>query len=189
MQRPHLVRFLKKSFQKAPKRLSLEQEKQYITLSLLSAGFKMVGAGSFGTVFAAGPLAVKVVLTKESAGSLSYARLCRASHSKNLILPKVFNISQIGRYSCILMERLHEKGRISKSICPSLKQASRDHEYAASVGRFVGRSAPSSARVILKIHKIIAAHPRSFWDIREENIMFRKEGSRFRPVLLDPVAY
>lgn len=189
MQPLQLVRFLKSSFCKAPKRLSLEQEKRYIALSLLSIGFKIVGAGSFGVVFASGALVVKVVLTKESLGALSYARLCRASHAKNLILPKVFNISQIGRYSCILMERLHEKGRMSKSICPSLKQASKDKEYAACVGRFVGRSSPSSERVILKIHKIINAHPRSFWDIRAENIMFRKERSHFRPVLLDPVAY
>jgi hypothetical protein len=53
----------------------------------------------------------------------------------------------------------------------------------------MGRAPQSFEQALSKIQKIIHANVYSFLDIRSDNVLFRKEGGKLRPVLADPIAY
>jgi hypothetical protein len=109
----------------SPKRQSLAQEKRCLVLSLRAVGFDQVGGGSFGLVLAQDKMAVKIVNSKESTGYLAYARMCRASHTKNRLFPKVYAVLTCGRYSFVIMEKLHVRSQKSAPFCHPLRRASR----------------------------------------------------------------
>lgn len=184
-----LARLLRTTSRLSPKRQSLAEEKRYLLLSLKSVGFEVAGKGAFGVVLVRNGLAVKIVLTKESSGYLAYARMCRMGHAKNRLLPKVHAVWSVGRYSCVVMEKLYVSSSKSASLCPQLRRASRNRSYARQVGRLMGRMPGSSEQALLKIQKIIYVNAHSYWDIRSDNILFRKERGRLLPVLVDPIAF
>lgn len=184
-----LARFLRATAKQSPQRQTLVQEKKHLLLSLISIGFEKVGEGAFGMALVRSGLAVKIVRTSESVGYLAYARICRSGHYKNRLFPRVHAILSVGRYSCVIMERLHDKAKKSAALCPSLRRASRNRSYARQVGRLMGRSPQSSEQAFSKIERVIQASVRSYWDIRADNILFRKEGGKLRPVLADPIAF
>lgn len=149
----------------------------------------MVGEGAFGSTFLVGKQAVKVVLSKESQGYLAYARFCRRHHRKNRLLPRVDSIHQVGRYTLVWMERLHESASLSSTLCNPLKRASRRHEHVNQSSRLISRSPRSLAHAMDGLRAILNLHPQSYWDIRADNILFRKEHGKMKMVLNDPIAY
>ena len=165
-------------------------DERFLLLGLLTEmGFEKAGEGAFGATFLMGDRAVKVVLTKESQGYLAYARFCRKHHVENRLLPRVDAIRQVGRYSLVWMERLHENDDLSKPLRRPLKRASKSHQHVNEAGRLIGRSAASLAQVMEKLRGIVEECKDSYWDIRTPNILFRCERGQMKMVLTDPVAY
>lgn len=149
----------------------------------------LVGEGAFGSTFIIGGLAVKIVLTKESQGYLAYARFCRMNHKRNRLLPRIASICQVGRYTLVWMEKLEESAKLSIALCQPIKRASRRHEHVNQASRLIARSPRSLAHAMSKLRMILADHPQSYWDIRSDNILFRRESGKMKMVLNDPIAY
>lgn len=183
------VRRLRSFRSSLPLRVDLKREKKALHQHLLELGYGLAGQGAFGATFLKGTMATKVVLTKESQAYLSFARYCRAHHPGNRLLPRVHAIHEVGRYTLVWMERLHEDRDLSTQMGRPLRRASRNHEHVRETGRLIGRSPASVASVMEKLHEIMAAHRHAFWDIRAENILFRRERGEMKVVLNDPIAF
>lgn len=184
-----IVRRLRSFRCNLPRRVDLKRENQALRHHLQALGFHLAGEGAFGATFLKGSLATKMVLTKESQAYLAFARFCRAQHYSNRLLPRVHGIHEVGRYTLVWMERLHENRDLSTQMGRPLRRASRNHEHIRETGRLIGRSTASVAEVMEKLHDIMAAHRHAFWDIRAENILFRKERGQMKVVLNDPIAF
>ena len=186
-----LRRALGKTAKTLPQRLSIPAHKDAISLVLEQAGLAKVGAGSFGRVHANKHLAVKMVITRESPGYLAYARYCRKHANTNLLLPKVFCLVTVGRFTLVFMEALISKDEQAKTLSRSLRRVSRTQGLARvnEVSRLIGRKPASLAAAVGKLEAILKNHPRSFWDLRGDNLLFRRERGALRMVLADPLAW
>lgn len=172
-------------------RQSLSQERAWIVAGLSSRGFRKLGEGAFGVVLGSGNMAVKLVYTRESRGAIAWARKCRAQQTR--LLPRVYGIHQVGRYTLVFMEKLREASprmaRRHRLVSASLRRASLKGAIDPKLPRMLGRSPNAVWRALLAVHHAVGTGSRSFLDIRTANVMWRRERAGLRPVLVDPIAY
>lgn len=186
---PELLKSLRQFHRLAGSRLSLRGEKKWIADILQSQGYPSLSAGVFGATFLNGNRVVKLVQTKESRAYLNYARFCRRHHANYRVLPKIYQILTVARYSLVIMERLTLLEKTGQPLSKSLRRAIKGWDSISEASRVLGRKAQSLEFVLNKIEQIRTHDPRSQWDVHAGNILFRKEAGQYKMVLTDPVTY
>ena len=162
-----------------------------------SLGVRRAGEGLFGSVVVHGPWAIKRMNTKVSDGALSYLRHAQRHHHGNPLLPKVKLCWSVGPFTFVVMERLWARTRQACSISEALKNSFKRRRFKAhqlSEKPFRSyRIKVNSVYETLKAVEDVLRHPnhlrKSWEDMHEGNILFRKSRGRFTPVLTDPIAH
>ena len=184
-----LLRSLKQFHRLAANRLSLRGEKKWIADILQSQGYQPLSSGVFGATFVKNSHVIKLVQSKESRAYLNYARFCRRYHPHYRVLPKIYQILTVARYSLVIMERLTLSEKTGQPLSKSLRRAIKGWDSIPEASRVLGRKAQSLEFVLNKIEQIRTHDPRSQWDVHAGNILFRKEAGQYKMVLTDHITY
>jgi hypothetical protein len=189
-----------------------DKERSYAFTYLFKRyGFTLAGKGNFGRVYTheTSHEAIKLIDRKFNKAYLAYIDYCMKHAKKNKFLPKIYKIVHLKYLSVIFMEKLVQKDVSNFKFAVKMHMHYLPHSDGSPNLGYIKKKSPKIEAIVRKCGRIIdkvgkkryvmaKCHSTGLrfrfavpveYDFHQCNIMFRKNknGTRFQPVIIDPV--